>query len=65
MKYAQVYIDTNTVAIDQIFDYIVPEKFEDVIAPAMRVIVPFGKGNKVVRLLWFVLPKKRNMITIN
>ena len=55
MKYAQVYIDTNTVAIDQIFDYIVPEKFEDVIAPAMRVIVPFGKGNKsrqafVVRL---------------
>ena len=46
MKYAQVYIDTNTVATDQIYDYIVPEKFADVLTSAMRVIVPFGKGNR-------------------
>lgn len=45
--FAQVYIDNNATAIDQTFDYRIPENLMELLKPAMRVIVPFGKGNKL------------------
>lgn len=45
--FAQVYIDSNTTAIDRVYDYLVPEALKDVIKTAMRVAVPFGRGNRL------------------
>lgn len=42
LNIAKVIVDVPSSAIDQTFDYEVPEKFQDLIAPGMRVIVPFG-----------------------
>lgn len=42
MKIAQVIVDVPASVIDQTFDYTIPEQFIDVLAPGMRVIVPFG-----------------------
>lgn len=42
MKIAQVIVDVPAKAINQTFDYLVPEKFQDVIQPGMRVVIPFG-----------------------
>ncbi len=46
MKYAEVIISIAHKNVDRIFNYIVPESFEADLRIGMRVIVPFGKGNK-------------------
>jgi len=46
MKYAEVIISITHKSVDRIFDYIVPERLETDLCVGMRVIVPFGKGNK-------------------
>ncbi|WLV25714.1 primosomal protein N' [Aciduricibacillus chroicocephali] len=42
MKIANVIVDVPSSSINQTFDYLVPERFEEVIEPGMRVLVPFG-----------------------
>lgn len=42
MKIAHVIVDVPTRQVNQTFDYLVPEKFRDILSPGMRVIVPFG-----------------------
>lgn len=42
MKIARVIVDVAAMEINEPFDYLVPEKFKDVIEPGVRVIVPFG-----------------------
>lgn len=42
MKIAQVIVDVPAKAMNQTFDYKVPEKFYGVIKRGMRVIIPFG-----------------------
>lgn len=42
MNIAKVIVDVPASAIDQTFDYLVPEKFKDIASVGMRVIVPFG-----------------------
>ena len=44
--YCFVILDNKSRFLDQSFTYHVPEKFENKIQKGMRVIVPFGKGNK-------------------
>ena len=46
MKYAEVIISITHKNVDRIFNYIVPENLENDLCVGMRVIVPFGKGNK-------------------
>lgn len=46
--YINVFIDTNTRALENGFTYKIPKKFEGKITPGMRVLVPFGKSNKIV-----------------
>ncbi|GER65573.1 primosomal protein N' [Weizmannia acidilactici] len=42
MKIASVIVDVPAMQTDKCFDYLIPEKWENVIQPGMRVIVPFG-----------------------
>jgi primosomal protein N' (replication factor Y) (superfamily II helicase) len=45
MKIASVIVDVPTKQTDKSFDYLIPKKWQDVIQPGMRVIVPFGPRN--------------------
>lgn len=40
-------MNTNARELNKVFDYIVPDKFEDNIRIGDRVFVPFGKGNNL------------------
>ncbi|WP_339215388.1 primosomal protein N' [Ornithinibacillus sp. FSL M8-0202] len=42
MSIAKVIVDVQAKTINQTFDYLVPERFQDIIKEGMRVIVPFG-----------------------
>ncbi|WP_394012224.1 primosomal protein N' [Anaerococcus cruorum] len=46
MIYAKVIIDSKSRFLNRAFTYHIPEKFNNKIDIAMRVLVPFGKGNK-------------------
>ncbi|WMI80430.1 primosomal protein N' [Anaerotignum sp. MB30-C6] len=45
MKFARVIVGMNSPETDRVFDYRVPEKFEDLALQGVRVIVPFGRRN--------------------
>ncbi|WP_373895972.1 primosomal protein N' [Virgibacillus natechei] len=42
MNIAKVIVDVPASSINQTFDYLIPEKFQDILINGMRVIVPFG-----------------------
>ncbi|AUJ26734.1 Primosomal protein N' [Virgibacillus dokdonensis] len=50
---AKVIVDVPASSIDQTFDYLIPEKFLDIVAPGVRVIVPFGPR----KVMGFVVEK--------
>ena len=56
--YAKVILDTNSRFLDRSFTYKVPDKFVDDINVAMRVLVPFGKSNKMVLAFVYELVEK-------
>ncbi len=45
MKFARVIVGMNNPEMDRVFDYRIPEKFEDIAVQGTRAIVPFGKKN--------------------
>lgn len=42
MKFASVIVDVPARQTDRPFDYIIPQKWEDIVQTGMRVVVPFG-----------------------
>lgn len=54
MKVAEVIVDVPARQTDRPFDYAIPEKWEDILQPGMRVTVPFGPR----RLQGFVIHVK-------
>lgn len=48
MLICAVAIQAATYAIDQLYDYIVPESLTQLVQIGCRVLVPFGRGNKKV-----------------
>lgn len=52
---AKLALSAATFAIDRPYDYLVPSALEETITPGMRVLVPFGRGNKVVEGLVLAL----------
>ena len=44
--YAKVIIDSKSRFLNRSFTYHIPEKLNNKLKRAMRVLVPFGKGNK-------------------
>ena len=45
-KVVSVALDGLTLPADREYDYVVPARFQDSLCAGMRVVVPFGKGNK-------------------
>ncbi|MGG3466617.1 primosomal protein N' [Neobacillus pocheonensis] len=45
MEIAAVIVDVPTKQTDKAFDYLIPERWREVIQPGMRVVVPFGPRN--------------------
>lgn len=43
---AKIALEAATYAIDKPYDYLVPELLADRIVPGVRVVVPFGPGNR-------------------
>ncbi|KAB3533142.1 primosomal protein N' [Alkaliphilus serpentinus] len=43
---AQVIVDNNSHQTDKLFDYLIPPHLINILKIGMRVLVPFGKGNK-------------------
>lgn len=48
MKYALIIVSISHSNIDHIFHYRIPEHLKSVIEIGMRVMVPFGKGNRKI-----------------
>ena len=46
--FASIIMNSNAKELNKVFDYIVPDKFEDEISIGSRVFVPFGKGNNLI-----------------
>jgi primosomal protein N' (replication factor Y) len=46
LKVASVIVDNTAKEVDREFEYIIPEDIEEILQIGMRVIVPFGGGNK-------------------
>ncbi|GAA3323385.1 hypothetical protein GCM10020331_047050 [Ectobacillus funiculus] len=42
MRIASVIVDVPARQTDRPFDYLIPERWEDLVVPGMRVAVPFG-----------------------
>jgi primosomal protein N' (replication factor Y) (superfamily II helicase) len=48
LKIAEVIIDNTAREVDRLFDYIIPIEYEEILKIGMRVVVPFGGGNKYI-----------------
>ena len=42
MKVARVIVDVPASMVNQTYDYLIPQKFQQMLRPGMRVIIPFG-----------------------
>ena len=47
-KYAQIIIDNRASSTDKPYTYSIPSDMFDIIEEGMRVLVPFGRGNRVI-----------------
>lgn len=54
MKVAKVIVDVPTSQVNQSFDYLIPEHFQEILEEGMRVIVPFGPR----KVMGFVVGKQ-------
>lgn len=48
-KYAQVVIDNKASSTDKPYTYLIDSNMLDSVEEGMRVLVPFGRGNKVIK----------------
>ncbi|MBC3887637.1 primosomal protein N' [Acetobacterium paludosum] len=46
MKIAEVFLNQKNKRIDHAYDYVIPQELEIIIKKGMRVVVPFGIGNR-------------------
>lgn len=68
---AKIALHAATYTIDKPYDYLVPPELKDRLKPGMRVIVPFGAGNRRTEGIVLVLengcsynPKRKNVLTL-
>ena len=50
-KYARLIVDNKASKLDNLFTYIIEDDLVDIVEVGMRVLVPFGRGNKVIKAL--------------
>lgn len=58
---AKVIVDVPSLQTNKPYDYLVPDKIEDVIEKGTRVVVPFGLGNRTVQGFVIDLEKKSGL----
>lgn len=46
MKYAKIAVSDVTFWVDRPYDYAVPDTIAELVLPGIRVVVPFGRGNR-------------------
>lgn len=49
MRFANIIVDISHEKLDRPFGYIIPEKLEDEIIVGSAVMIPFGKGNRLIK----------------
>ena len=49
MKYASVIVDISHDSVDRPFAYIIPETLENEITCGTQVMIPFGRGNRLIQ----------------
>ncbi len=47
-KYADIIIDISHEELDKTFQYIIPEELESQVSIGSEVVIPFGKGNRLI-----------------
>ena len=45
--FAEIILNKTSKELNKVFDYIIPKDMEHIIKLGDRVLVPFGKGNKI------------------
>lgn len=48
-KYANICVDISHEKVDRPFQYKVPQTLKGKLAPGMQVLIPFGRGNKLIK----------------
>ena len=48
-KYANICVDISHEKVDKPFQYKIPKDLQDNLEPGMQVLIPFGKGNKLIK----------------
>lgn len=71
IKVAKIALNAATYAIDKPYDYTVPEAVWNLLRPGMRVIVPFGAGNRHTEGIVLAIepncppnPKRKPILTV-
>lgn len=49
IKFAQIIVDNRSSKVDKPFTYILDDEFKSWVKPGMRVVVPFGRGNRLIK----------------
>lgn len=55
--YGQIIVDNRSSSVDRPFTYRIDDEMREIVKPGMRVIVPFGKGNKLIKGLVIAIEK--------
>lgn len=55
---AQVIVNHPSKEVDRLYDYLIPEELEDKICVGNRVLVPFGRGNRLKEAYVFKVNRK-------
>lgn len=58
---AKIVVSAANVSIDKPYTYQVPEAFAEQVAPGIRVMVPFGRGNRHTEGLVLALERQENL----
>lgn len=48
-KFANIIVDISHEKLDRIFQYLIPESLEGKLYPGIRVEIPFGKGDRMIK----------------
>ena len=71
IKVAKIALNAATYAIDKPYDYTIPEAVWNLLRPGMRVIVPFGAGNRHTEGIVLAIepncppnPKRKPILTV-
>jgi len=62
MKFARVAVENTAYHFDKLFDYLIPDDLSDTVFSGVRVLVPFGGGNRRRQAVVFEVTEQSNMI---